>query len=136
MEPLPMAQIAALTPKDISIEFWDDRMEDIPYDKATDLVALSVETYTAKRAYQIASEFRKRNIKIIMGGFHATLCPDEVLEYADCVVIGEAEEIWETVLQDFQSGNLKRKYSGSFSEQIKPVILNPTIGVNTTIICG
>lgn len=48
MEPLPMAQLAALTPDDIQITFWDDRMEDIQYDKPTDLVAISIETYTAR----------------------------------------------------------------------------------------
>lgn len=127
MEPLPMAQIAALTPKNIDIDFWDDRMEDIPYDKPTDLVAISIETYTAKRAYQIASKYRERDIKVIMGGFHATLCPKEVLEYADCIVTGGAEEIWETVLNDFQAGKLQRKYTGSFTEQIKPVIPDRSI---------
>src|SRR4030066_2492913 len=65
MEPLPMAQIAALTPGYINIEFWDDRMEKIPFDKPTDLVAISIETYTARRAYQIASEYRKRKVPVV-----------------------------------------------------------------------
>ncbi|MEZ4851266.1 MAG: hypothetical protein R3B93_22155 [Bacteroidia bacterium] len=90
MEPLPPAYIAALTPDDVEIAFFDDRLEVIPYDEPTDLVAISIETYTAKRAYQIATEYRRRNIRgVVMGGFHATLLPEEVMEYAEAVVVGE-----------------------------------------------
>jgi radical SAM superfamily enzyme YgiQ (UPF0313 family) len=116
MEPLPVAQLAALTPKDVQICFWDDRMEEIPYENKTDLVAISVETYTAKRAYQIASEFRKRQVPVIMGGFHATLCTDEVSEYADSVVVGEVEKIWAQIIDDFKNNCLKKKYFGPSSD--------------------
>ena len=67
MEPLPPATIAGLTPKDVDVRFYDDRMEDIPFDQATDLVAISVETYTARRSYQIATEYRKRGVPVVMG---------------------------------------------------------------------
>jgi hypothetical protein len=73
MEPLPIALLAALTPSDVEISFHDDRMEPIPFDRPADLVAIPVETYTAKRAYQIASEYRRRGVPVVMGGFHATL---------------------------------------------------------------
>jgi hypothetical protein len=107
MEPLPPATIAGLTPKEVPISFYDDRMELIPYDSPTDLVAISVETYTAKRAYQIASEYRRRGVPIVMGGFHATLCPQEVAQYAEAVVIGEAENLWEQVLMDAEKSSLQ-----------------------------
>lgn len=110
MEPLPPALIAGLTPKDVTIRFWDDRIEAIPYDEPTDLVALSVETYTARRAYQIATEYRKRGVPVVMGGFHATLVPDEVGQYADSLVIGEAENIWPKLIDDFRHGRLQRTY--------------------------
>lgn len=110
MEPLPPAAIAGLTPRDVEVKFYDDRMERIPFDEPTDLVAISVETYTAKRAYQIATEYRKQNIPVVMGGFHATLCPEEVSQYADAVVIGEAETLWEQVLQDAERKTLKAYY--------------------------
>ena len=58
MEPLPPATLAGLTPPGHDVRFYDDRMEPIPFDEPTDLVAISVETYTAKRSYQIASEYR------------------------------------------------------------------------------
>jgi radical SAM superfamily enzyme YgiQ (UPF0313 family) len=110
MEPLPAATLAGLTPKDIEVRFYDDRMELIPFDEPTDLVAISVETYTAKRAYQIASEYRKRGIPVVMGGFHASLCPDEVARYAEAVVCGEAEVLWPRVLDDARHGKLEKFY--------------------------
>ncbi len=78
MEPLPAAMVAALTPPEVETRFYDDRLETIPFDQPADLVALSVETYTARRCYQIASAYRRRGVPVVMGGFHATLCPDEV----------------------------------------------------------
>jgi len=102
MEPLPPATIAGLTPADVDIRFYDDRMESIPYDEPTDLVALSIETYTARRAYQIAAEYRRRKVPVVMGGFHATLCPDEVSQFAESVVVGEAEDIWPRLIDDFR----------------------------------
>jgi radical SAM superfamily enzyme YgiQ (UPF0313 family) len=113
MEPLPIALLAALTPNDVEVAFHDDRMEPIPYDRPTDLVAIPVETYTAKRAYQIASEFRRRRIPVVMGGFHATLMTQEVAEYAEAVVVGEAEDIWPDVIEDARGGRLRRMYSSN-----------------------
>jgi radical SAM superfamily enzyme YgiQ (UPF0313 family) len=110
MEPLPAATLAGLTPRDIEVRFYDDRMEAIPFDEATDLVAMSVETYTAKRAYQIASEFRRRGVPVVMGGFHPSLCPEEVAEHAEAVVTGEAEELWPRVLDDARHGQLQKFY--------------------------
>ena len=110
MEPLPAATLAGLTPKDVAVRFHDDRMEDIPFDEPADLVAISVETYTAKRAYQIASEYRKRGVPVVMGGFHASLCPDEVARHAEAVVIGEAEQLWPQVIDDARHGKLQKFY--------------------------
>lgn len=110
MEPLPIAVLVGLTPPDVEIAFHDDRLEKIPFDQPTDLVAIPVETYTAKRAYQIASEYRKRGVKVIMGGFHATLAPDEVARYAESVVLGEAENVWAEVIDDARHGRLKPTY--------------------------
>jgi len=113
MEPLPPATIAGLTPPEVQVRFYDDRMESIPYDEPSDLVAISVETYTAKRSYQIASEFRRRGVPVVMGGFHPTLCPEEVSQYAESVVIGEAEGLWEKVIADAERKTLQPYYSSS-----------------------
>jgi radical SAM superfamily enzyme YgiQ (UPF0313 family) len=102
--------LAAITPDDVEIRFYDDRLETIPFDEPTDLVAISVETYTAKRAYQIASEYRVRGVPVVMGGFHATLCAAEVAEYCDSLVIGEAEELFPALIEDYRQGRPKAVY--------------------------
>lgn len=113
MEPLPIAAIAGLTPPGIDIRFHDDRAEDIPFDAPTDLVAISVETYTFRRAAQIASEYRRRGVKVVMGGFHATLRPDDAARFADAVVVGEAEQVWAELIDDARHGTLRPRYQGA-----------------------
>lgn len=110
MEPLAIAVLAALTPKDIACRFFDDRLEAIDYGEPTDLVAITVETFTARRAFQIAARYRERGVPVVMGGFHPTLAPEDALEHADAIVIGEAEESWLRLLEDFRAGKLKRVY--------------------------
>jgi radical SAM superfamily enzyme YgiQ (UPF0313 family) len=110
MQPLAPAVLAALTPRTVEVRFYDDRVETIPFDERTDLVAISVETYTARRSYEIATEYRRRRVPVVMGGFHATLCPHEVAHYAEAVVVGEAEEAWPRVVDDALSGRLQKLY--------------------------
>ena len=109
MEPLQLGILAALTPPGIDVVMYDDRMERIPYDEPTDLVAITVETFTARRAYEIREEFAIRGVPVVMGGMHATLIPDEVAAHCDCVITGDAEPVWETMLDDFGHGCLKKR---------------------------
>jgi radical SAM superfamily enzyme YgiQ (UPF0313 family) len=127
MEPLAPAVLAGLTPRDVDVRFHDDRMEEIPYDEPTDLVAISVETYTARRAYEIATEYRKRGVPVVMGGFHATLVPDEVAEYADSVVVGEAEGIWPKLVEDFRAGRLQPVYRAAKRPSLAGAIADRSI---------
>lgn len=127
MEPLPAAAIAGLTPKDIEIRFYDDRLETIPYDEATDAVAISVETYTAMRAYQIASEYRRRGIPVIFGGFHPTLVPDEAERFAEAIIIGEAEAIWPQVIDDLRHGTLRKRYQSIEQPPLDRICVDRTI---------
>ena len=110
MQPLTAATLAGLTPPDVELRFYDDRVERIPFDEPTDFVAISVETYTAKRAYQIASEYRRRRVPVVMGGFHASLMPEEVADYAESVVIGQAEELWPKVIDDYRHCTPQKSY--------------------------
>lgn len=112
MEPLPIATLAGLTPASIDLRFYDDRMEPIPFDEPTDAVAIPVETYTARRAYQITSEYRQRGVPVILGGFHPTLVPEEASRFAEAIVTGEAEAIWPEVIDDLRHKTLKRHYRG------------------------
>ena len=110
MEPLCFAILKSLTPGDVHVELFDERLEPLPFDIDTDLVAMTVETYTARRAYQIADRFRRRGIPVVMGGYHPTFLPDEALEHADAVVKGDAEGVWERVVDDARAGRLQRVY--------------------------
>ncbi|MEA3413452.1 MAG: B12-binding domain-containing radical SAM protein [Pseudomonadota bacterium] len=110
MEPLQLGVLAALTPDDVEIGMYDDRMETIPYDEPTDLAAITVETYTARRAYEISSEFRRRGVPVIMGGFQPTLLPQESALYADSIFLGDAECLWGQVIEDAGKGKLRPVY--------------------------
>lgn len=111
MEPLPLGILAALTPEDVEVVMYDDRMEQIPYDEPTDLVGITVETFTARRAYEISEEFRKRGVKTVMGGMHAMLIPEEVEEHCDCVIVGDAEPVWAKMIEDHRAGDLRKRYT-------------------------
>ena len=110
MEPLQLGVLAGLTPEDIEVELFDDRMEQIPYDSYTEMVAITVETFTAKRSYEIASEYRKRGVPVILGGMHVKLIPEEAALYADSILIGDAESVWLTVIEDLRMKKLKPIY--------------------------
>ncbi len=112
MQPLSMALLASLTPPDVEVRFYDDRMEDIPFDEPTDLVALSVETFTALRSYKIARAFRARGVPVVLGGYHVTLIPEESQREADAVVLGDAEPIWLQLLEDTRQRRLRPVYHG------------------------
>jgi radical SAM superfamily enzyme YgiQ (UPF0313 family) len=109
MTPLVFAILAARMPADIAVTMIDERVEPfVPVE--TDLVAMTVETYTAARAYEIAAEYRSRGVPVVMGGHHPSVVPDEALEHADAVVIGDAEGVWERILADAREGRLQRTY--------------------------
>lgn len=112
MEPLTISVLSSLTPPHIQRHFFDDRIELIDYSVQTDLVVITVETYTARRAYAIAHRFRQRGIPVVLGGYHVTLLPEEGLEHADCVITGNAEGVWSQMLADWQEGRLKHRYDG------------------------
>jgi radical SAM superfamily enzyme YgiQ (UPF0313 family) len=121
-EPLSMAILAALTPPEWQSTFFDDRHDTIDYDRATDLVAISIETYSARRGYEIAERFRRRRVPVVFGGYHATLVPNEAQKHADAVCIGEAESVWASILDDAAAGRLKARYHGGadLSRQVLP----------------
>ncbi|WP_250326391.1 cobalamin-dependent protein [Morganella morganii] len=110
MEPLMLGVLAGLTPPDVEVVLYDDRMEAIPYDEPADLVAITVETFTARRAYEIAAEYRARDVRVVMGGIHATLLPEEVAQHCDSIFTGDAETRWTEMIRDAEKGRLKPRY--------------------------
>ncbi len=112
MKPLVFSVFDAITPADVQIEYLDDRVEELPEVIESDVIALSAETFAARRAYQIAAKYKTDKNQIVMGGFHASAVPDEVLKYCDTVLIGDAEETWPQYLEDYKRGCQKRRYIG------------------------
>jgi radical SAM superfamily enzyme YgiQ (UPF0313 family) len=110
MEPLVFALLAALTPRHHEIVFLDDRMDDIPYDQRPDAVFISIEIFTARRGYQIAQKFREKDVKVVIGGIHASLMPREAALYADSVFVGDAEQGWPELISDLEQNRLKPLY--------------------------
>jgi len=110
MEPLVFAILASLTPESDEVVFHDELIEEIPFDDPTDLVAMTVDAFTAKRAYQISEKYRSRQIPVVMGGFHPTLCAKEAIRFADSIVVGDAEGVWPGLLRDAKAGSLKKIY--------------------------
>lgn len=107
---LSLPVIAAYTPRGWDVKLVDEAVQDIDFDEPCDLVGISIMTCYAPRAYEIATEFRKRGKKVVLGGVHPTYCPDEALRYCDTIVCGEAEDLWPQVVADFETGSLKRIY--------------------------
>ena len=110
LHPLAFAVLAGLTPADVAIEFFDERIEEIPQHFQSDLAAISVQTFTARRAYEIARGFKLRKIPVVLGGYHPTFMTAEALQHADSVVVGPAEGVWEQVIRDVKAGTLARIY--------------------------
>lgn len=121
MKPILFAIIRELTPQTHEIEFLDERAEPLPERIDADLIAFSVETYTAKRAYILAKRYKTPQNRIVMGGFHAAVMADEMLQYADTVLVGDAEGTWPQLLADCKNGCPKRKYiSDETAEPLSP----------------
>lgn len=116
---MTLPYLAGLTPKGVEVAIRDDLYEEIPYGERWDLVGLTCMSHQASRAYEIADGFRRKGVPVVMGGFHVTLAPEEALERVDAVVIGEAEEVWETVLEDAAEGRLRRVYRSESLSDMK-----------------
>ncbi len=107
---LALANIAALTPPEDEIFVIDEQISPVDYDINVDLVAVSVNTSVANRAYEIADNFVKKGVKVVFGGIHPSLMPEESLKHADSIVIGDADGMWEKLIADLKKGEMKRKY--------------------------
>src|SRR3989338_1849870 len=117
-KPLSLMVLAGLTPPEWEISIVDENLgaPDYPAMPRPDLVGITAFTSQANRAYEVATHFRRLGVPVVMGGIHATMCLDEVMERVDSVVAGEAEGIWPQVLEDARHGSLKRRYDGGLAE--------------------
>jgi radical SAM superfamily enzyme YgiQ (UPF0313 family) len=117
-KPLSLMVLGGLSPPEWEISIVDENLgaPDYPAMPRPDLVGITAFTSQANRAYEVASHFRRLDVPVVMGGIHATMCLDEVMERVDSVVTGEAEGIWPQVLEDARHGSLKRRYDGGLAE--------------------
>jgi radical SAM superfamily enzyme YgiQ (UPF0313 family) len=103
--------LAAHADDRFDVSILDENVEEIDFDAVdADLVGISLMTCTALRGYEIADGFRRRGVKVSLGGMHVFFMQDEALEHADSIVIGEAEYAWNDLLDDFLAGRLQRSY--------------------------
>jgi len=110
MPQLALYILEGLTPVEHEVKIIEEEVVPINLEESCDLVGISCMTANAPRAYEIAYEFRQRGKTVVLGGVHPTILPEEALDHADAVVIGEAEGVWEDLLQDFASGRLNKRY--------------------------
>jgi len=111
--PFPMlglTLLASLFPKDYEVKIINEAIQEVDFNADVDLVGVTGLTCVIQRAYTIADQFRRRGVKVILGGIHPSLLPEEAKEHADSVFIGEAERAFDKVLQDFEAGELKPFY--------------------------
>lgn len=107
---LGMQTVMACTPPGTDVHYVDEYLAPLDYDVPGDVVALSAKTSCVTRVYEVAEELRRRGRRVILGGIHASLRPDEALRHVDCVVTGEAEAVWPKVVADLEAGKLGQRY--------------------------
>jgi radical SAM superfamily enzyme YgiQ (UPF0313 family) len=120
--PMALLILSAMTPEDFEVTISDEHVAPLDFGPA-DIVGISVHTPTADRAYEIADAYRSKGAKVILGGVHVTYSAREAAQHADAVVLGEAENTWQTVLSDFARGGLKPFYESEKPDlQQSPVL--------------
>lgn len=118
---LGLLTIAAATPPAFEVAFCDENVTDIDFNADADIVALSVMTPLAPRSYEIADIFRGRGKCVVMGGIHVSIFPEEALQHANAVVVGEGERLWPQFLADYSRGQVRQKYQGSGYAEVDDV---------------
>jgi radical SAM superfamily enzyme YgiQ (UPF0313 family) len=122
LAPLSLMYLAAYTPPEVEVKLIDENVERIDFSQVPDLVGITTMTATAPRAYEIADRYRSLGAKVVLGGVHASMIPEEALEHADAVVSGEAEGIWPKVFEDAAAGRLEPLYDQeSFIDFKRPI---------------
>ncbi len=113
---LALTSVAAATPPDWSVNYWDENLlaGPPPRDPFPQVVGITVHLTFAERAYELARWYRQRGAKVIFGGLHVLSCPDEVAPHADALAIGEGVQLWGQILSDASAGTLQRVYRGDY----------------------
>jgi radical SAM superfamily enzyme YgiQ (UPF0313 family) len=102
--------VAALTPPEHQVVVVDEENQPLDSAEKWDLVGITCMTATAPRAYQLADDLRARGTRVVLGGVHPSVLPEEAKAHCDAVVVGEAEPVWGRLLNDVQAGRLEPYY--------------------------
>jgi len=108
--PAALPLLAALTPSGVEVKIEDENISPIDFDEKVDLVGITGMTSLAHRMYQIADEYQKRGVTVVLGGIHTSMMSTEALDHADAIIIGEAEELWPQLINDYKQNKLKKVY--------------------------
>jgi len=118
---LSLVTIASLTSEPHLAYIEDENLRQINFTDSPDLVGISVNVDTAYRAFEISEKYRHQGVKVIFGGIHASSNPELMLQHCDAVCIGEAEEVWSTIINDVLTNNLKKTYFNASSTDLSKV---------------
>jgi radical SAM superfamily enzyme YgiQ (UPF0313 family) len=121
--PLSLAILDGLTPLGHHVKVVNDVVEEVDFSSSYDLVAITAFTAQINRAYQIADQFRKLGVKVVIGGIHATVLPHEAKQHADAVFIGEMGHLWNQILVDAEKNCLKEFYQEESLPELKDFAL-------------
>lgn len=121
--PLTLPVLAGLTPRDIDVELCDESVDTVNFDTDADLIGITGITSQINRGYEIADTFRKRGKKVVMGGIHVSAMPEEAKNHADSILIGEAEDLWESIVEDFRNNRLKKEYIAEAYTDFKKLVI-------------
>ncbi|MBF4694684.1 radical SAM protein [Fusibacter sp. Q10-2] len=130
---LAMPLLAAMTPKDWEVEICLETIEEVPLETDAGLVAISTMGHGVLRSIDLAKHYRSKGKKVILGGYMASIMAEEAVQFCDAVVVGDAEEVWEDLLNDYESDTLKAIYHKPIRKLSTPLprfdlILNKSIG--------
>ncbi len=115
--------LVSLTPAQHHIEIVDEHFGDtINYDGDYDIVGITSRTIDASRGYEIADSFRKKGKKVMLGGLHVSFNTEEARPHADCIVCGEAENLWLTILEDVALNRLQPLYNSTDFPPVHDII--------------
>jgi radical SAM superfamily enzyme YgiQ (UPF0313 family) len=114
---LALTSIAAATPPDWTVRYWDENLLQgpPPTHPIPQVVGITVHLTFAERAFELARLFRALGSKVIFGGLHVLSCPDECAPFADSLVVGEGVQLWPQIIRDVENGTLQPRYSGSYA---------------------
>jgi radical SAM superfamily enzyme YgiQ (UPF0313 family) len=120
--PLTLPVLAGLTPKDIDIDLCDENVDEVNFNTDADLIGITGITGQINRGYEIADSFRRKGKKVVMGGIHVSTMPHEAKNHADSILIGEAEDLWEAIIEDFRNNRLKEEYKADTYTDFKKLV--------------